>query len=635
MDRTGLLTDRYELTMLDSFVRDGMVGRPAVFEAFSRRLPEGRRYGMLAGQGRLLTLIEAFSYDADDLAWLQEQGVIGAATVAYLRDFRFTGDIDGYREGDLYFPGSPVFTATGTLGECLVLETLVLSVLNHDTAIASAAVRMVDAAQGRPIIEMGGRRTHEQAAVATARAAYVAGFGSTSNLAAGRQFGVPTAGTAAHAFTLAHDTEAEAFRSQVEALGVGTTLLVDTYDTAQGIRTAVEVAGTALGAVRLDSGDLSEEAHQARALLDSLGATRTRIVATSDLDEFVIAALADAPIDGYGVGTRVATGSGHPTASMVYKLVAIADAPGEPMRPVAKKSQDKASVGGHKTAFREYDDQGLLVAEFVTRDGDPAPGPAARPVQVPLIRAGAVVHTPTLDEVRAFAAAALATLPADVRGVAAGPSYLTCSEVEEVAQQPSRDQREDSTVQRALIVVDVQNDFVEGGSLGVTGGREVATRISEHLAARAADYALIAASRDWHHAHETNGGHFHAPGEDPDFVNTWPVHCVQGEAGSDYAPELVTDAVTHHVVKGMGEAAYSAFEGVTDDGARLADLLRAAGVTDVDVTGIATDYCVRATALDAVKEGFRVRLLPGLHAGVAPDSSAAALTELAEAGVAV
>lgn len=623
MDRTGLLTDRYELTMLDSFVRDGMVGRPAVFEAFSRRLPEGRRYGMLAGLGRLLTLIENFGYDADDLAWLQEQGVIGDATVAYLRDFRFAGDIDGYREGDLYFPGSPIFTATGTLGECLVLETLVLSVLNHDTAIASAAARMVDAAQGRPIIEMGGRRTHEEAAIATARAAYVAGFGSTSNLAAGRQFGVPTAGTAAHAFTLAHDTEADAFRSQVEALGVGTTLLVDTYDIAEGIRTAVEVAGTSLGAVRLDSGDLSEEAHKARALLDSLGADKTRIVVTSDLDEFVIAALADAPIDGYGVGTRVATGSGHPTASMVYKLVAIADAPGEPLRPVAKKSQDKASVGGHKTAFREYDDNGILVAEFTTRDGDPAPDADARPVQVPLIRDGVVVHTPTLDEIRTFAAAALATLPTDVRGVAAGPSYLTTT------------YREDSTVQRGLIVVDVQNDFVEGGSLGVTGGREVAGRISAHLAATAGDYALVAASRDWHHANDTNGGHFHAPGEDPDFVNTWPVHCVQGDAGSDYAPELATDAVTHHVVKGMGEAAYSAFEGVTEDGARLADLLRAAGVTEVDVTGIATDYCVRATALDAVKEGFAVRLLPGLHTGVAPDSSAAALEEMAAAGVEV
>lgn len=627
MAHTGLLTDRYELTMLDSFVRDGMVEHPTVFEAFSRRLPEGRRYGMLAGLGRLLALVEDFGYDAEELAWLQEQGVISATTAEYLRDFRFTGDIDGYREGDLYFPGSPILTATGTLGECLVLETLVLSVLNHDTAIASAAARMVDAAQGRPIIEMGSRRTHEQAAVATARAAYLAGFGSTSNLAAGRQFGVPTAGTAAHAFTLAHDTEADAFRSQVEALGVGTTLLVDTYDIAQGIRTAVEVAGTSLGAVRLDSGDLSEEAHKARILLDELGATSTRIVATSDLDEFVIAALADAPIDGYGVGTRVATGSGHPTASMVYKLVAIADGPGQPMRPVAKKSRDKVSVGGRKTAFREYDASGLLVAEFVTRDGDPAPDAGARPVQVPLVRAGVVVHTPTLDEIRAFAAAALATLPTDVRGVAAGPSYLTTTERTETTVPTSS--------QRALIVVDVQNDFVEGGSLGVTGGREVAGRISDHLATTAGDYALVAASRDWHHAGETNGGHFHAPGEAPDFVTTWPVHCVQGETGSDYAAELVTDAVTHHVVKGMGEPAYSAFEGVTDDGERLADLLRAAGVTEVDVTGIATDYCVRATALDAVKQGFAVRLLAGLHAGVAPDSSAAALEEMAAAGVEV
>ncbi|MCR1783156.1 nicotinate phosphoribosyltransferase [Nocardioides carbamazepini] len=636
MDRpvqtTGLLTDRYELTMLDSFVRDGSAGRPAVFEAFARRLPDGRRYGMLAGLGRLLEAIERFSYDADELAWLQEQGVIGTETARWLTDFRFAGDVDGYREGDLYFPGSPILTVTGTLGECLVLETLVLSVLNHDTAIASAAARMVDAARtttgpGRPIIEMGGRRTHEEAAVATARAAYLAGFATTSNLAAGRRYGVPTAGTAAHAFTLAHDTEADAFRSQVEALGVGTTLLVDTYDIAQGIRTAVEVAGTGLGAVRIDSGDLAEESHKARVLLDSLGATGTRIVVTSDLDEFVITALADAPIDGYGVGTRVATGSGHPTASMVYKLVAIADAPGEPLRPVAKKSKDKGSVGGRKHAFREYDAAGTLRAEWLTGQDAPPPAPGARPVQVALVRAGEVVHRPTLTEVRDFAAATLATLPADARTVAAGPAYLTTTLREETAMA--------SQSTRALIVVDVQNDFVEGGSLGVTGGREVAGRISAHLAAHAGDYAVVAASRDWHHAGETNGGHFHAPGEEPDFVTTWPVHCVQGEAGSDYAPELVTSAVTHHVVKGMGEPAYSAFEGVTDAGERLADLLREAGVGEVDVTGIATDHCVRATALDAVRAGFRVRLLDGLHAGVAPDSSKAALEELVAAGVEV
>ena len=419
-DRTGLLTDRYELTMLDSWVRDGSADHSAVFEVFARRLPEGRRYGVLAGLGRLLPLIESFTFDPGEVAWLQEQGVVGDEGAAYLRDFRFRGDIDAYPEGDLYFPGSPVLTVRGTLGEGIVLETLVLSVLNHDTAIASAAARMVTAAGGRPIIEMGGRRTHEQAAIATARAAYLAGFASTSNLAAGRRYGIPTVGTAAHAFTLAHESEEAAFRSQVEAQGPGTTLLVDTYDIAEGIRTAVRVAGPALGAVRIDSGDLADEATKARALLDELGATNTRVVATSDLDEFVITALADAPIDGYGVGTRVATGSGHPTAAMVYKLVAVADEPGRgaPLRPVAKKSAAKVSVGGHKSVHREYAD-GVLTRESFTVDDRESD------VQVPAIRDGVVVHRPTLSAIREHAARAVASLPSEARDVAAGIPYLT------------------------------------------------------------------------------------------------------------------------------------------------------------------------------------------------------------------
>ncbi|MBM6406149.1 isochorismatase family protein [Phycicoccus sp. CSK15P-2] len=187
----------------------------------------------------------------------------------------------------------------------------------------------------------------------------------------------------------------------------------------------------------------------------------------------------------------------------------------------------------------------------------------------------------------------------------------------------------------ALVVVDVQNDFVEGGSLGVEGGREVARRISEHMVAHAADYAAVVASRDWHEPHGDNGGHFAAPGAEPDFSTTWPVHCVSTDDGSAYAPELDVSRVTHHVRKGMGEPAYSAFEGVTDDGRGLADVLRGLGVTSVDVTGIATDYCVRATVLDARREGFAVRLLPGLHAGVAPETSEAALAEMAAAGVEV
>ncbi|WP_269211665.1 nicotinate phosphoribosyltransferase [Nocardioides sp. cx-169] len=424
----GLLTDRYELTMLSSWVTDGSVGDRAVFEAFARSLPEGRRYGMLAGLGRLLPLIADFTFDADEVAWLQAEGVVNEPTADYLRTFRFSGDIDGYREGDLYFPQSPVLTVTGTLGECVLLETLVLSVLNHDTAIASAAARMVTAAEGRPLVEMGSRRTHEEAAVAAARAAYVAGFAATSNLAAGRRHGVPTVGTAAHAFTLAHASEADAFRSQVATQGAGTTLLVDTFDIEQGIRTAVEVAGPGLGAVRIDSGDLAVESRRARVLLDSLGATSTRITVTSDLDEYVIAALADAPIDGYGVGTRVVTGSGHPTSSMVYKLVAVADSPDGELRPVAKKSAAKASTGGRKAVRRTYED-GMLVAETFAL-GEPGPGS----VQVPLVRDGKVVHEPTLDEVRAHAASVLASLPRDALGVSHGPPYLTAHpETEEPA----------------------------------------------------------------------------------------------------------------------------------------------------------------------------------------------------------
>jgi len=416
----GMLTDRYELTMLSSWVTDGSVHHRAVFEAFARNLPEGRRYGLLGGLGRLLELIEGFRFTDEEVGWLHEQGVVSDATADYLRGFRFTGDIDAYPEGDLYFPGSPILTVTSTLGECIVLETLILSVLNHDSAIASAAARMVTSAQGRPIVEMGTRRTHEQAAIASARAAYVAGFGSTSNLAAGRRYGIPTIGTAAHAFTLAHESEEAAFRSQVEAQGTDTTLLVDTFDIEDGIRTAVKVAGPDLGAIRIDSGDLAEESRKARALLDDLGATETRIIVTSDLDEFVITALQDAPIDGYGVGTRLVTGSGHPTAAMVYKLVAVAGGPGAdaPLRAVAKKSAAKVSVGGRKSVHRAYADGVLTDEAFSVEDGESN-------VQVPAMRGGEIVHRPSLDEIREHAAHAIATLPDEARDVAAGDPYLT------------------------------------------------------------------------------------------------------------------------------------------------------------------------------------------------------------------
>ncbi|HEX6755127.1 MAG TPA: nicotinate phosphoribosyltransferase [Mycobacteriales bacterium] len=404
MGSTALFTDRYELTMLASALRDGSHRRRCVFELFARRLPEGRRYGVVAGTGRLLELIGEFRFGPDELDHLDGAG-LPADLLDALAEWRFTGDVDGYPEGELWFPGSPVLTVSGTFAEAVLLETLALSVLNHDVAIASAAARMVTAAGGRPLIEMGSRRAHEEAAVAAARAAYLAGFSSTSNLEAGRRWGIPTTGTAAHAFTLLHDTEADAFRAQVAALGVDTTLLVDTYDIAAGIRTAIEVAGPDLGAVRIDSGDLAVLAHESRAQLDSLGATRTRIVLSGDLDEFALAGLATAPVDAYGVGTAVVTGSGAPTAGMVYKLVEVDG------RPVAKRSEHKATAGGRKTALRRHRATGTATEEVIVSRGRPELGEHDRLLQVPLMRGGEPIDNGSLDDARERLAAALKTVP--------------------------------------------------------------------------------------------------------------------------------------------------------------------------------------------------------------------------------
>jgi nicotinate phosphoribosyltransferase len=389
---TALFTDRYELTMVDAALRDGTAGRRCVFELFTRRLSGARRFGVVAGTGRLLQLLREFRFGDDQLRYLRDGRVVDADTVRYLEDFRFTGSITGYREGELYFPGSPVLTVEGTFAEAVVLETIALSVMNYDSAVATAAARMSIAAGDRPLAEMGSRRTGEHSAVAAARAAFIAGFDATSNLEAGRVWGIPTMGTAAHAFTLLHDTEADAFRSQVAALGATTTLLVDTFDIRAGVEAAVRAAGTGLGGVRIDSGDLPSVAAAVRDQLDELGATGTRITVTSDLDEYAIATLAAAPVDAYGVGTSLVTGSGTATAGMVYKLVARQAGDGSWVS-VAKASADKASRGGRKAAFRTLDagtatQELIAVADGFETTPAGAAFPDARVLQQPLIVAG-------------------------------------------------------------------------------------------------------------------------------------------------------------------------------------------------------------------------------------------------------
>ena len=422
MVTTALLTDRYELTMLDAALRDGTAARRSVFEVFARRLPAGRRYGVVAGLPRVVEAIRAFRFGDEELSWLDREGVVGPGTLRWLEGYRFRGEVHAYREGEVHVGGSPVLTVVAPFGEAVLLETVVLSILNHDAAIAAAAARMVAAARGRRLLEFGSRRTHEDAAVAAARAAFLVGFDATSNLEAGRRYGVPTAGTAAHAFTLVHDDEPAAFASQVAAAGPATTMLVDTYDVERGIANALAAAGRDLGGVRIDSGDLAAGARRARAQLDAAGARAARIVLSGDLDEHAIDRLADAPVDTFGVGTSLVTGSGAPTAGFVYKLVAREATPGGDLVPVAKAGGEKATVGRWKVASRALAD-GVATAELVRPAGTRRPA-GSRALQVPVLRGDDVLADLSLHAARAHHRDAVAELPTGALDVGPGDPCL-------------------------------------------------------------------------------------------------------------------------------------------------------------------------------------------------------------------
>ncbi|MFM7013390.1 MAG: nicotinate phosphoribosyltransferase [Actinomycetota bacterium] len=423
LNTTALLTDRYELTMLQAALRSGKAHRKTVFEVFARSLAGERRYGVVAGTGRLLQAIKDFRFEKTEIEWLLAQEVIDQATANWLLNYRFTGNIWGYQEGEIYFPYSPVLIVEASFAEAVILETLILSILNFDTSVASAAARMITAAGGRRVSEMGSRRTAEYSAVAAARAAYIAGFSATSNLEAGRSYGIPTMGTASHAFTLLHEKEQEAFRAQLDAFGEDTTFLVDTYNIESGIRNAIEVAGPKLGGVRIDSGDLPIEVAKARALLESLGAAQTKITVTNDLNEFAIAALAAAPVDAYGVGTSVVTGSGVPAAGFVYKMVAYENDQGEWLS-VSKQSAKKTNLGGRKHALRRHDETGVAISEIVVAGEKPQANERDRYLLVSLVKAGEIqseyIAKAGVEKARAHHAQVKLNLPTEAHRLTKG-----------------------------------------------------------------------------------------------------------------------------------------------------------------------------------------------------------------------
>jgi putative nicotinate phosphoribosyltransferase len=658
---TALQTDRYELTMVDAALSSGVAMRPAVFEVFTRRLPEGRRYGVVAGTARVVDAIERFRFSASDIDYLRSIG-LSVDALEWFANYKFQGDVWGYPEGEIYFPTSPILTVEAPFAEAVVLETVILSILNHDCAVAAAGSRMATAAAGRRTIEMGSRRTDPDAAIAAARAAAIAGLTATSNLAAGERYGLTTAGTAAHAFTLAHLEEDVAFRAQIAAQGVTTTLLVDTYNIPNGLRTAVAVAkefgATGPGGVRIDSGDLVEETRNARLLLDELGAQSTRIVVSGDLDEWRMDELikAGAPIDVFGVGTSLVMGSGAPTAGLTYKLVAIEDDHGDLQR-VAKRSAGKAGIGGRKVTKRTFDGA-TLIEELLVGPNIAATvaelGVAS--VQVPFILAGVsqphadvseakAVHERSMMLVEAIGARSIspgntAVQPLIVpRSQSAGDGAVQSMQAElhdamavEMDLAQAREQNNfDARRRRALIIVDVQNDFCEGGSLAVNGGAAVAKGVADYLGVQSSA-GVIVATLD---AHVDPGAHF---SDAPDFVASWPQHCVVGTNGGQPHPNLLPalGQIEMWFAKGAHEAAYSGFEGrSTTSGESLDEYLKRRRVTSVDVVGIATDYCVAATVRGALACGYSVRILSDLVAAVVPKEGQAVLEDFAANGVEV
>lgn len=357
----ALHTDLYAITMLASALQTGTAHRKSTFSVFTRQLPQGRGYGVVGGTHRAITQVRNFAFTEEQLDYLKSDPTLCKLPnledlIQYLREYKFTGTIEGLLEGDVFFENTPIMYISGTFGECIVLEALILSIMNHDSAIASAAARMRDASrEGTKLIEMGTRRTHEDAAIDSARLSWMVGFDGTSNVEATRQYpDITLIGTTAHAFILLYDSELEAFQAQAEALGEDTTYLVDTYDITEGIKNAVKASNGKLSGVRIDSGDPHKETIKARALLDELGAPHAGIILSGDMDEYSLEKYAQDPIDTFGVGTKLVTGSGHPTAGMVYKLVERENTQGV-MEPVAKASAGKATIPGYMPLLRAYD----------------------------------------------------------------------------------------------------------------------------------------------------------------------------------------------------------------------------------------------------------------------------------------
>ena len=418
---TALLTDLYQLTMLDAYLQEGM-HEPAVFELFVRRLPPQRNFLVAAGLEQALEYLETLHFDATELSWLERQGGYSSRLLAHLRGLRFEGDVDALPEGTICFGDEPLLRVSAALPQAQFVESRLLNIVHLQTLVATKAARLVLAADGHPLVDFGLRHAHgAEAALFAARAAWLAGFAGTATVAAGRRWSIPVFGTMAHSFVQAHASEREAFEAYARARPDRPTLLIDTYDTeaaAAGLpdlTRRLEHEGISIAGVRIDSGDLGAHARAVRALLDAAGLQRISIFASGNLDEHRIEALlaAGAPIGGFGIGTALATSSDAPSLDAVYKLQAYA---GIARR---KRSEGKATWPGPKQVSRRLDADGRMRGDTVQRADEALAGV---PLLQPVMRAGRrVAAAPSLEQLREHHAAQVRALPATLRSLAPAP----------------------------------------------------------------------------------------------------------------------------------------------------------------------------------------------------------------------
>jgi nicotinate phosphoribosyltransferase len=446
----ALQTDLYQLTMAAGYFHRGLAHTQATCELFVRRLPKVRRYLVAAGIERALDFIHTLRFDDEHIAYLRSVPSLADAMTDdfadYLRAFEFSGDVWAVAEGTPMFASAPFIRVQAPIIEAQLVETHLLSVVNHATMIASKAARIVRAAQGRSVLEFGTRRTHPDEAVSAARAAYLVGAAGTSNVEAGRRFGIPVLGTAAHMWTMTHDSEERAFDNYVKTFPNASILLIDTYDTVRGAQLAAKVAGDKLKGVRLDSGDLGALAKEVRAVLDAEGLSEAQIVASGDLNEYKIEELlADgAPIDSFGVGTELVTSKDAPSIGGVYKVVAF-ERDGRHV-PIAKFSEGKATYPGAKQVHRRFE-AGAPVGDRLGLADEAAPAGGVALLE-PRIREGKLVRRAVgLAEARSHAIASLAALPTELHSLqpSSEPRYPVAlsAELEHLVADVKRDRMQE------------------------------------------------------------------------------------------------------------------------------------------------------------------------------------------------